>query len=217
LGLAQPVAYAETERQTIATHESGHATIAYLVAQHRKLEVLSIIKRKAALGLLSHSETEERWTRSQGEIEGLIRIAMGGLVAEELFFGQTSSGVAGDLQAATQAAAQMVGSFGMAGTLVSLDAVSTPGSPNLVAKVLGEDAGRAAVETILDHARQDVRRLLGTHRYLVEGLRDALLEREELIGDEIGAVLEAARSRHDEGVVDLRADADEVTPDLSAS
>ena len=204
LGLAQPVAYVEAERRTIATHEAGHATVAYLMAQHRKLEVLSIVKRRSALGLLAHSETEERWTRSQGEIEDLIRIAMGGMVAEELFFGQTSSGVSGDLQAATTAAAQMVGSFGMAGTLVSMEAVSTPGSPNLTAKVLAEEAGRSAVEGILDGARDDVRRLLGDRRYLVEGLRDALLEREELIGEEIGATLEAAQQAHDAPVVDLR-------------
>ncbi|MCU4187034.1 AAA family ATPase [Acidiferrimicrobium sp. IK] len=205
LGLAQPVAYAESERRAIATHEAGHATVAWLVAAHRKLEVLSIIKRRSALGLLSHSEVEERWTRSQSEIEALIRIAMGGMVAEELFFGETSSGVAGDLQAATEAAAQMVGSLGMAGRLRSLDAVQTPGSPNLVAKVLADDDGTAAVERILATARDDVRRLLGDNRHLVEALRDALLEREELIGDEIGGVLTGADEDHRSAVVDLTA------------
>ncbi len=109
--------------RTIATHEAGHATVAWLVAPERSLEVLSIIKRSSALGLLAHSEPEERWTRTRSEIEALIRIAMGGLVAEEIFFGETSSGVSGDLLAATEAAAQMVGSFGMAGSLISLDAV----------------------------------------------------------------------------------------------
>lgn len=203
LGLAQPVAYADIERRTIATHEAGHATVAWLVAGHRKLEVLSIIKRRSALGLLAHSETEERWTRSQHEIEDMIRIAMGGLVAEEVFFGVTSSGVAGDLQAATDAAAQMVGAFGMAGSLLSLEAVRTAGPANLTAKVLADDQSRAAVEAILERARDDVRSLLGANRGLVEALRDALLDREELIGDEIGEVLAsahgAARPAHTDG------------------
>ena len=56
IGLKQPVEYTDEERCTIATHESGHAVVAYLVGVGRKLEVLSIVKRKDALGLLAHSE-----------------------------------------------------------------------------------------------------------------------------------------------------------------
>ncbi len=193
IGLAQPVAYTEAERRTIATHESGHATVAYLVGAGRKLEVLSVIKRKDALGLLAHSETEERFTQTRTEILALIQIAFGGLVAEELFFGETSTGVAGDLQMATVAAAQMVGSLGMAGSLVSLEAASGPGGANLVAKVLSTEDGRQAVEQILDDARSSVRTLLADNLTTVEGLRDALLERDELVGDEITAVIAEAR------------------------
>jgi ATP-dependent Zn protease len=206
LGLAQPFAYADKERVTIATHEAGHATVAWLVAPERNLEVLSIVKRNTALGLLAHSEAEERWTRTKSEIEALIRIAMGGMVAEELFFGETSSGVSGDLQNATEAAAQMVGSFGMAGSLISLDAVRAPGGPNIVAKVLSDDSCRAAVDALLNQARDEVRSLLSQHLYLVAGLRDALLERDELLGDQIGSVLEAAEADWQAGVVDLRED-----------
>ena len=217
LGLAQPVAYAENERRTIATHESGHATVAHLLAPERNLEVLSVIKRRDALGLLAHSETEERWTRTRSEVESLIRIAMGGMVAEELFFGETSTGVAGDLQAATEAAARMVGSFGMAGSLISLEAAGGPGGANIVARVLSDDDGRQAVERILDAAADDVRRLLAGHRHLVEALRDALVERDELIGRQITDVLAAAAppavgsgdcgpGLDPAGVVDLRGD-----------
>jgi len=193
IGLAQPVAYTEAERRTIATHESGHATVAYLVGAGRKLEVLSVIKRKDALGLLAHSDTEERWTQTRTEILALIQIAFGGLVAEELFFGETSTGVAGDLQMATAAAAQMVGSLGMAGSLVSLDAASGPGGANIVAKVLSDDGGREAVEKILDDARASVRALLADNLTTVEALRDALLQRDELVGDEITAVIAESR------------------------
>ena len=196
IGLAQPVAYTEAERRAIATHEAGHATVAYLVGRGRRLDILSVIKRKDALGLLAHSDTEERWTRSRSEIVALIQIALGGMVAEELFFGETGSGVAGDLQSATTAAAQMVGSLGMAGTLVSLDAVTTPGTANLVAKVLSSDGGRAAVEKILDGASAEVHRLLAEHRHVIEALRDGLLARDELIGDEITAIIATAMADH---------------------
>jgi cell division protease FtsH len=204
LGVAQPAALVEGERRTVATHEAGHATVAWLVAPDRNLEVLSIIKRGAALGLLAHSEAEERWTRTRSQMHDNIRIAMGGLVAEELFFGETSSGVAGDLSAATQAAAQMVGAFGMAGTLVSLEAVDGPGRGNLVAKVLADEVAARAVEQILDQARAEVRTLLADRRYLVAALRDALLDRDELIGHEIGDILIEAEEKMGGATVDLR-------------
>lgn len=129
---------------------------------------------------------------------------MGGLVAEELFFGDTTSGVSGDLQAATEAAAQMVGSFGMAGSLISLDAARTGGAVNIVAKVLSDDVSRAKVDAILEDAREDVRTLLRDNHHLVEALRDSLLEREELIGTEIDDALHAAEFAESARVVDLR-------------
>src|SRR5205807_3806728 len=141
IGLKQPVEYTDEERRTIATHEAGHATVAYLVGSGRKLEVLSIIKRRDALGLLAHSDIEERFTKTRTEIVSLIQIAMGGMVGEELFFGEAGTGPAGDLQAATLAAAQMVGSLGMAGSLISYDAMQMQAAANVVAKVLASDVG----------------------------------------------------------------------------
>jgi ATP-dependent Zn protease len=131
---------------------------------------------------------------------------MGGLAAEELFFGDTSSGVAGDLLAATEAAAQMVGSFGMGGSLVSLDAARSGAPVNIVAKVLSDEASRTELEQILGSAREDVRMRLRQKSHLVEALRDALLEREELIGAEITDVLSQAEAVHGASVVDLRDD-----------
>src|SRR5579862_1518204 len=192
IGMGQPVEYTEAERRTIATHESGHATVAWLVGKSRKLEVLSIVKRRQALGLLAHSETEERFTQTRSELEALIEIAMGGLAAEELFFGETSSGVAGDLQTATVAACQMIGAFGMGHSLVSLMAVDAPTAGNVVAKVLSSDQERQQVDEMLDQARNRVRKMIDEHRNVVEALRDALLERDELVGQEILDVITGA-------------------------
>jgi ATP-dependent Zn protease len=198
IGLKNPVEYTETERRTIATHEAGHATVAYLVGVGRKLEVLSIIKRRDALGLLAHSDIEERFTKTRSEIVSLIQIAMGGMVAEELFFGEAGTGPAGDLQAATQAAAQMVGSLGMAGSLISYDAMQMQGPANVVAKVLSSEETRESVDRILNDAKKAVRNMLDEHRHVVEALRDALVDRDELIGDEITIVIETAMDAHDE-------------------
>jgi cell division protease FtsH len=191
IGLAQPVEYTEAERRTIATHEAGHATVAYLVGKSRKLEVLSIIKRSAALGLLAHSDLEERFTQTESELRSLVQIALGGLVAEQLFFGERSSGVAGDLKYATTVAATMVGSMGMGETLVSYEAVQA-GMTNLPGKVLSSDEGREAVAKLLDEARAEVTRLLDENRHIVEALRDGLLEHDELVGDRILDVIRGA-------------------------
>ncbi|MGQ0826404.1 MAG: AAA family ATPase [Actinomycetota bacterium] len=197
IGLKQPVEYSEDEKRTIATHEAGHAVVAYLVGHDRKLEVLSIIKRRDALGLLAHSDKEERWTRTRSELISYVKIAMGGMTAEELFFGEAGTGPSGDLSHATRVAAQMVGSYGMAGSLVSFEAVEAgPISQGIVGKVLSNKESRQAVETILDQAKADVRTLLDHHRHLVAELRDALLERDELVGDEITECLREAEKRH---------------------
>jgi ATP-dependent Zn protease len=96
--------------------------------------------------------------------------------------------VAGDLKYATNLGAQMVGSMGMGGTLLSYEAVQA-GASNLTAKVLSSDEGREAVAHLLDTARDEVTSLLEANRSVVEALRDALLERDELVGDEIGDVI----------------------------
>ncbi|MFM8973987.1 MAG: AAA family ATPase [Actinomycetota bacterium] len=197
IGLKQPVEYAVEEKRTIATHEAGHATIAYLVGQNRKLEVLSIVKRRDALGLLAHTDSEERFTRTRSELVGMLKIAFGGMTAEEIFFGESGTGPSGDLVHATKIAAQMVGSFGMAGSLVSFEAVEPgPISQGIVGKVLADDASRAALEQILKQAKADTHRMLEEHQHLVIALRDRLLEVDELVGEEIVWVLREAEARH---------------------
>ncbi|MGZ8635647.1 MAG: AAA family ATPase [Actinomycetota bacterium] len=199
LGLKQPVTYTDADRVSVATHEAGHATVAHFLGKGRRLEVLSIIKRRQALGLLAHGDEEERFTRTRTEIEAGIAIALGGLVAEEAFFGETGTGPAADLQHATTLAAQMVGSFGMAGSLVSYDAIAEGpiGSKNLVGKVLGDAGGRERVEEILAAQREKVAALLAEHRDVVVALRDSLIARDELVGEEILGVIEVAVGSRD--------------------
>ena len=203
VGMGQPVAYTDHEKRLIATHEAGHATIAWLVAPYRRLEILTIVKRRDALGLLAHGDAEDVFTRSRTEMLHLVQIAMGGQSAEEIFFGDVSTGPGGDLLYATNVAAQMVGACGMTDTLISYGAVqnSAFSDTNLVGRVLADSDGRERVESLLQEQKAVARRILESNRHLVEALRDALLERHELVGREITTVLETARDSH---VVDLR-------------
>jgi cell division protease FtsH len=195
VGLGQPVAYTAHEQALIATHEAGHAVTAWLVAPARRLEVLTIVKRAGSLGLLAHGDTEDVYTRSRHELEHLVQIAFGGQVAEELFFSDCSTGASGDLSYATTLAAQMVGASGMGDSLVSFAAAGGgPFDSGLTGRVLGDDRGRRQVEALLSRQKAVTAGLLEQHRHLVEALRDALIERHELIGHEITDVLEAAAS-----------------------
>jgi ATP-dependent Zn protease len=204
IGLAEPTEYTPEERVTIATHEAGHATVAHLVGTGRKLDLLSIVKRKDALGLLAHSELEERFTKRRSEALAMIQISLGGMVAEEMFFGESGSGPAGDLLTATKVAVEMVGSMGLGGSLVSFRAADTGAfGGDLVAHVLRDERARDAVEALLDGQKEVVVRLLAENRHVVEALRDALLERDELVDREITAVIEEAEREHGL-VVDLR-------------
>ncbi|MGZ4603467.1 MAG: AAA family ATPase [Kineosporiaceae bacterium] len=197
VGLGQPVGYTEREKRLIATHEAGHAVVAWLVAPQRRLEILTIVKRGGALGLLAHGDREDVYTRGRRELLGLVQIAFGGQVAEELFLGDVSTGPGGDLAYATGVAAQMVGQVGMAGSLVSFSAIqgSSLGDPGLVGRVLADPDARRRVEDLLHQQHEAVRSLLAAHRHLVAALRDALVERHELIGSEITDVLQATTLR----------------------
>ncbi len=176
--------------------------------------MLSIVKRRDALGFLAHRLQEERHTQRRSELLALVQIALGGMVAEELFFGESGTGPAGDLASATGICAELVGSLGLGGSLVSfraLDAGAFGG--NLTAKVLADTKGRQAVEEILSESKEKVTELLTQHVHIVEGLRDALLERHELIDEEILEVIhrvEAAAAG--DLVVDLRGDQPVVQP-----
>jgi cell division protease FtsH len=190
LGVTDPSLYTPEERVRVATHEAGHATVAYFLGRSRHLDVLSIVKRRDALGLLQHSDTEERFTQRRDEMNALLQICMGGLVAEEKWFAEVSTGPAGDLSTATMIGAQMIGACGMGDSLISIAAAGTGIlSGGLVEKVLADSEARAELEALLSSSREIARAIVIKHGAVVEALRDALLERDELVGSEITDVI----------------------------
>jgi len=197
IGLAEPTEYTIEERDSIAVHESGHAVVAYLAGKGRRMNLLSIVKRKDALGLLAHTETEERYTKRRSETVALMQIALGGMVAEELFYGESGTGPAGDLATATNIAVEMIGSLGMGDSLISFGAVDRGiAGGNLGASVLADEKARTAVDSLLTEQKAVVTALLRDNRHLIEALRDELLEKDELVEREIVDLLDKARERH---------------------
>jgi ATP-dependent Zn protease len=190
LGVTDPSVYTAEDRVRVATHEAGHATVAYFLGHSRQLDVLSIVKRRDSLGLLQHSDTEERFTQRRDEMNALVQISLGGLVAEEHWFDEVSTGPASDLVAATTLGAQMIGACGMGDSLISIAAAGTGiFSGGLVERVLADKQTRAELDALLVSSRDIARSIVTRHSNVVEALRDALLERDELVGSEITAVV----------------------------
>ena len=194
LGLAQNAAYEPLERRRIALHEAGHALLAELLG--RRVEVASILRRNDSLGLVSHNDAagEERHLRTPSEARRLIQIAYGGMVAEELEFGEASSGIASDLAAATTIACQLVGTLGAAGSRFSLEAAAVPGAGNIVAKVAADEKSRDAAELILNAAEREARAVVDANRQALGAIADALMDQDELSGDEVRVIVARHRS-----------------------
>ncbi len=187
IGLKQPVKYTADEKVMVATHEAAHAVAAYTLEKGQsQIQVITIQKREAALGLVSRQMLEEMYLQTQKQILGGIQISLAGLVAEEIWFGQSTSGPSSDLEAATWRAAGYVGLYGMGKSLISVGPMLNPYTDgNPVQATLSDPDRRKEVDAILADCKAKIGMLLRQKRHVVEGVRDALLDREELIGDEI--------------------------------
>mgnify|MGYP003525585520 FL=1 len=192
IGLKQPVKYSPREKAMVAVHEGAHAVASYaLEREELQIQVITIQKRESALGLVSTQEIEEMFLRTQKQLLARIQVSLAGLVAEEIWYGQTTSGPSSDLVNATRNAAAYVGVYGMGRSLISA-AASGPGpygEVDPIGTVLSDGDRRREVDAILNDCRDNVRNLLLKKRHVVEGVRDALLEREELVGDEIEVLM----------------------------
>jgi cell division protease FtsH len=187
IGLKQPVKYNEREKVMVAVHEAAHAVASYTLEKgDSQIQVITIQKREGALGLVSRQMMEDMYLTTQRQTLARIQVSLAGLVAEEIWFGQTTSGPSSDLEAATVAAGAYVGVYGMGSTLHSALVTSNPymgGNP--IQATLQDPKRREEVDALLADCKTQVRALLIRKRHVVEGIKEALLDREELIGDEI--------------------------------
>jgi cell division protease FtsH len=191
IGLKQPAVYTPREKDMVAVHEAAHAVVSYTLHKgERQIQVITIQKREGSLGLVSSQDIEDTYLSTQKQILANIQVSLAGLVAEDIWFGQTTSGPSSDLGAATYRAALYVGMYGMGESLISAAVMADPmQGQNPVQMILADGDRRKEIDAILEECRGRVRMLLQQKRHVVEGLRDKLLVREELIGDEIEEVM----------------------------
>jgi cell division protease FtsH len=192
----------ETERDIVAHHEMGHAIVASSVPHADPVHKVTIIPRGvAALGITYQLPTEDRYILRRSELEDRIAVMLGGHAAEELVYGELSTGAHNDLERATALARAMVMRYGMSERLGPLTfggeigpGFLRRGGPGWEGgeREYGEDTARAIdeeVRRIIDQTYERVRALLGTKKDVLLRAAEVLKVQETLEGDELRRLL----------------------------
>jgi len=186
------------EKEIVAFHESGHAIVAESVEHADPVHKISVIPRGvAALGYTQQQPTEERYLMTRSELLDRLAVLLGGRVAEELVFGEISTGAQNDLQRATDIARSMVAEYGMSDHLGLVtyerphQARFLPGnlSPN---KTYSEEKAAQIDEEIsqvIERVHQRVRNILSARRNVLEEVAHLLSRKEIVQGDELREML----------------------------
>jgi len=184
LGAARKLLMSEDDRRRTAYHEAGHALVGMLTPHADPVRKVSIIPRGRALGVTFSAPDADRLNYDEETLVARIHVALAGRAAEEVVFGNHTTGAESDLEQVTAITRQMVGRWGMSdviGPLVAFPAgenelvsntqIASPDTQRLV----DEEARRIAVD-----AEKEVYDLLVEHRDTLDALASALLEQETL-------------------------------------
>ena len=190
IGLKEPTKTSARDRQMTAFHEAGHAVLAYILELDDQIQVASIIKRRDTLGVVYRTPLEERHTELREDMRRDIVVALGGLAAEEIWFGETTTGPSSDLRHATRQAAIMLGLLGMGDDLISYGVLPQSGfNDGPLAAILGNEQSRKAIGALLSEAKQQAVELLRANEPAVRALSERLLEKDEVAGEELEEIM----------------------------
>ena len=186
------------EKNTVAYHEAGHAVVARLCEHSDPIQKITIVPRGQAGGYVWRVSDYDRVLASRSYYLDNITVALGGRVAEELVFGDISSGASGDIQQLTQMARAMITKYGMSETMGPLqfgqqDEMVFLGRELAEQRNYSEEVAEqidAEVHHIVDNAHQRARQLLSTNLDKLHAVAKALLERETLDNDEFEQVFQ---------------------------
>ena len=198
LGAERQVMMSDEDRRRTAYHEGGHAIVGMLTEGADPVRKVSIIPRGLALGVTFAAPESDRFNYRQPEVQARIKVALGGRAAEEVVFGETSTGAESDIQQLTEIARQMVGRWGMSSAIGPVAVIPRDGIGPLLpgaaevsphTQQLVDDE----VRRIVEESHQQVIALLQDNRSKLDSLASALLEHETL--DEEDAYAAAGVSR----------------------
>ncbi len=186
----------EDEKKIIAYHEGGHALVQRVLPKCDPVSKVTIVSRGMALGYTMSLPQEDRYLHSKTEFDDKIAGMLGGHVAEELVFGDTTTGASNDIEKATSLARAMVTQYGMSAKLGPLTfgkkeemiflgreiSEQRNYSDEVAAKIDAE------VREIIDRAYERAKEALTTHREVLDRLAALLVEKETIEGDEFEAL-----------------------------
>ena len=198
-GLEKKRVMNDKERRIVAYHESGHAIVASVLPGLDPVHKISIVARGfGALGYTMQLPLEDRYLLTRGDLLNQLSVLLGGRSAEEIAFGEVTTGAQNDLQRATDIARAMVTEFGMSD---ELGAVSYNGHKRnaFLDMPFGPERGNYAEETavkidvevkrILVEAHETARRVLRERRATLDRVSERLLEKEVIEAEELKALI----------------------------
>jgi cell division protease FtsH len=185
LGAPRGIVLSPADRERTAHHESGHALVGMLTPGADPVRKVSIVPRGQALGVTLSTPDNDRVSYSREELDAKIKVALGGRVAEEVVYGEITTGAESDIQQLTNIARQMIGRWGMSDKLGPVTLIPQDGQGPLLPGA-SETSPQTQwlvdqeVQTLIDNAHAHVTELLTEHRGQLDDLARALLAAETL-------------------------------------
>ncbi len=185
LGAERKIMLSPAERERTAYHEAGHALVGMLTPSADPVRKVSIIPRGVALGVTFAAPATDRFSYDEGYLHAKIAVMLGGRVAEEIVYGDITSGAESDIQQLTQLARLMVGRWGMSPAIGPIAVLPADGQAQFFpgAAETSQETQRLVdveVHRIVDEAHGEVTALLEQHRDKLQALALALLAHETL-------------------------------------
>ena len=204
LGAERQVMMSPADKRRTAYHEGGHAIVGMLTDGADPVRKISIIPRGISLGVTFSAPEADRFSYERRELVAKIKVALGGRAAEELVYGEPTTGAESDIQQLTELARQMVGRWGMSDSIGPLAVLPAEGRGPLLPGASEVSAGTqelldGEVHRIVDRAHTDVLTLLADNRSKLDSLATALLEHETLDEDDAYAAAGVEHKRDGAG------------------
>jgi cell division protease FtsH len=199
LGAERQVMMTAEDRRRTAYHEGGHAIVGMLTEGADPVRKVSIIPRGLALGVTFSAPESDRFNYRKPEVQAKIKVALGGRAAEEVVYGEESTGAESDIQQLTEIARQMVGRWGMSSAIGPVAVIPRDGmGPYLPGAAEVSPDTQKLVDTevrrIVDEAHEEVVALLQQNRSKLDSLAAALLEHETLDEEDVYAAAGVSRA-----------------------
>jgi cell division protease FtsH len=204
----------ESEKRTVAYHESGHAIVGHALPNADPVHKITIIPRGQALGFTMQLPTEDKYLIARGELIDRLAVMLGGRVAEELKIGDITTGAGDDIRKATATAKEMVTQYGMSDILGPITLGHRDSQP-FVGREMGggpDYSGQVAaqideeIRKLLDEAHDEALEILVENDHVLESLATKLLEVETVDGALLDEVFDPIVKRPNRAIVAPGAD-----------